>query len=346
LEIRSKVSGAHLRRNLHIQEITTTEKLDALRPEWQKLWSNAPAATPFSSPDWLIPWWHHLGQGHLRLLALREADRLMAVMPCAELRATSHARWALLGEGHSDYLDGIFAEGFEQPALETVLDWLGQSGYDRFEITDLHERSRLRTARCPAGWQVQESLHNVCPVLSLPRAPAQLRLALPAHQLRNVRYYQTRARNLGEVQVERATQQNFPELFRKFFLLHRARWAERGQPGVLADPKLEQFHLDAASAFLEQNMLRLYVLYVAETLAGAIYTFTHRRCAYCYLAGFDPKYKPLSPGTLLIAHTIENALAEHCEAVDFLRGSEAYKYFWGARDEPTYRRTFLRGGKN
>ena len=263
-------------------------------------------------------------------------------MPCAEVRESAQARWALLGEGHSDYLDGTFAEGFDQPALETILDWLGQSGYDRFEITDLHECSRLRTAPCPAGWQAQESLHSVCPVLSLPGAPADLRLMLPAHQLRNVRYYRTRARNLGEMHVERATKENFPELFRKFFLLHRARWAERGQPGVLADPKLEQFHLDVASAFLEQNMLRLYVLSIAENVAGAIYTFTHRRCAYCYLAGFDPRYKTLSPGTLLIAHIIEAGLAEHCETVDFLRGNEAYKYLWGAQDRPTYRRVFLR----
>jgi CelD/BcsL family acetyltransferase involved in cellulose biosynthesis len=147
---------------------------------------------------------------------------------------------------------------------------------------------------------------------------------------------------LGQVRIERATAENFPELFRKFLLLHRARWAERGQPGVLAEPKLEHFHFDVASAFLEQNMLRLYVLYVAENIAGAIYTFTDRRRAYCYLAGFDPKYKPLSPGTLLIAHTIESAWAEHCETVDFLRGNEAYKYFWGAQDHPTYRRVFLR----
>ena len=117
-------------------------------------------------------------------------------------------------------------------------------------------------------------------------------------------------------------------------------------PQVARQALLEQFHLDAASAFLERNMLRLYVLYVAEDIAGAIYTFTHRRRAYCYLAGFDPRYKPFSPGTLLIAYTIESALAEHCKTVHFLRGNEAYKYFWGAQDQPTYRRAFCRGEKN
>lgn len=58
-----------------------------------------------------------------------------------------------------------------------------------------------------------------------------------------------------------------------------------------------------------------------------------------------PGTKAFSPGTLLIAHTIERALAEHCETVDFLRGNEAYKYFWGAQDEAAYRRAFFRGEK-
>jgi CelD/BcsL family acetyltransferase involved in cellulose biosynthesis len=276
------------------------------------------------------------------VLALRDDDRLVAVMPCAEQREPSRARWAPLGEGHSDYLDGTFAEGFEQPALETVLDWLDRAGYDRFEITDLNKRSSLLSAPCPAGWQTEKYFHNVCPVVTLPATRTDLKMTLPPHQLRNVRYYRARARNFGEVHFECATEETFAALFRTFFLLHRARWTERGETGVLADAKLEQFHIDAARAFLLQNMLRLYAIYINESIAGAIYTFTHRRRAYCYLAGFDPLYKSLSPGTLLIAHTIERALAEGCEAVDFLRGNESYKYFWGAKDHPTYRRVFLR----
>lgn len=59
-------------------------------------------------------------------------------------------------------------------------------------------------------------------------------------------------------------------------------------PQVARPALLEQFHLEAASAFLERNMLRLYMLYVAEDIAGAIYTFTHRRRAYCYLADSIP----------------------------------------------------------
>jgi CelD/BcsL family acetyltransferase involved in cellulose biosynthesis len=81
------------------------------------------------------------------------------------------------------------------------------------------------------------------------------------------------------VHFECSTEETFAALFRTFFLLHRARWTERGETGVLADAKLEQFHIDAARTFLLRKILRLYVLHINDSIAGAIYTFTHRRRA-------------------------------------------------------------------
>ena len=42
--------------SLEIEEVTTGTGLEALAPAWQDLWRRAPAATPFHSPAWLIPW--------------------------------------------------------------------------------------------------------------------------------------------------------------------------------------------------------------------------------------------------------------------------------------------------
>lgn len=58
---------------------------------------------------------------------------------------------------------------------------------------------------------------------------------------------------------------------------------------------------------------------------------------YTYLGGFNPALEALSPGTVIIAHAIDEAIGEGRCAFDFLRGREAYKYAWGAADELTYR---------
>jgi CelD/BcsL family acetyltransferase involved in cellulose biosynthesis len=60
-----------------------------------------------------------------------------------------------------------------------------------------------------------------------------------------------------------------------------------------------------------------------------------RRCYY-YIGGFDPRFAALGPGTLLIAHAIEQARLEGAAAFDFLRGAEPYKYRWGAASRPTF----------
>jgi len=39
----------------------------------------------------------------------------------------------------------------------------------------------------------------------------------------------------------------------------------------------------------------------------------------------------------MIGHAIEEAVRAGASEFDFLRGKEAYKYKWGAKDRPTYR---------
>jgi CelD/BcsL family acetyltransferase involved in cellulose biosynthesis len=46
----------------------------------------------------------------------------------------------------------------------------------------------------------------------------------------------------------------------------------------------------------------------------------------------------------MFAHGIAQALGEGARAVDFLRGRERYKYFWGARERACYGRMLERAG--
>jgi len=64
---------------------------------------------------------------------------------------------------------------------------------------------------------------------------------------------------------------------------------------------------------------------------------------YCYLQGSAPAHEKLSPGVLLIGAVIEEAIAAGVRALDFLRGREPYKLWWGARERATYRRKLRRG---
>ncbi len=55
--------------------------LAAFEAEWWDLWHACPAATPFRSPAWLLPWWHVFAPGPLRTVAVRRQGRLVALAP-------------------------------------------------------------------------------------------------------------------------------------------------------------------------------------------------------------------------------------------------------------------------
>ena len=102
------------------------------------------------------------------------------------------------------------------------------------------------------------------------------------------------------------------------FRLHGARWHSRGEPGVLHDAAVRQFHLTAAPKLLEAGVLRLTVLSIDGSVAGVYYGLGHRRRAYAYIGGFDPDFAFESPGTILLGAAIEAAVAEGRERVPFL----------------------------
>ena len=99
---------------------------------------------------------------------------------------------------------------------------------------------------------------------------------------------------------------------------------------------MQRFHLEVVKGIAHSNRLRLYAATLDNTIFGVLYAFTNARRTFYYLNGFDPAHEKFSPGTLLIGHAIEQALAENHEAFDFLRGQEPYKYSWGARDTSTF----------
>jgi CelD/BcsL family acetyltransferase involved in cellulose biosynthesis len=110
---------------------------------------------------------------------------------------------------------------------------------------------------------------------------------------------------------------------------------------VLADETVRAFHAEAAPMLQAAGLLRLHGMRLDGELIGVLYCLADPSNRpeprwYDYIGGFDPRHAALAPGTLLIAHAIESAMAEGAVAFDFLRGAEPYKYHWGAVDQAMF----------
>src|SRR5438552_3499906 len=91
-----------------VEELTSFEQLQSIEPAWMDLWKRDPSATPFQSPQWVLPWIRHFGAGEILTVAVRENGRLDAIAPFFILRDDhdpSESLGMLLGSGNSDYVD-------------------------------------------------------------------------------------------------------------------------------------------------------------------------------------------------------------------------------------------------
>src|SRR6476469_3728619 len=91
-----------------IEALTSIEQLQSIEEPWTDLWRRDPAATPFQSPFWLLPWFRHFGSGEVLAIAARENGRLDALALMFILRDDddpSESLSMLIGTGNTDYLD-------------------------------------------------------------------------------------------------------------------------------------------------------------------------------------------------------------------------------------------------
>ncbi|HET7752606.1 MAG TPA: GNAT family N-acetyltransferase [Anaeromyxobacteraceae bacterium] len=321
---------------IHLEEVGSVGRLHDVERAWEDLWWRAPAATPFSSPAWLLPWCDHLlRQRPWALLAWRGAS-LVGLFPGLVYRRSAVRVLGLLGGGASDYQDALVADGAAAGALLAAV----ARRSDAFDVADLEALppwSPLLGAAPPDGLERTVEPQERCPVLPLPARFDDLSSRTSHHLLSDVRYRQRRLQRRGGFEIARADASTLEEFLAELFRLHQARWATRSRPGVLRGRDLARFHRDSARALLARGMLRLYAMRVGGATVGVLHCVAARARTYAYASALDPAAASHSPGSLLFAHAIERAIAEGCRELDFLRGDEQYKYRWGAEDRMTSR---------
>ena len=96
---------------------------------------------------------------------------------------------------------------------------------------------------------------------------------------------------------------------------------------------------------LELGWLDLSLMRVDGHAVAANFSFDYEDRIYLYNSGYDPSERDLSAGIVLLAQNIEQAIQSGRSSLDMLRGDEAYKYRFAAKDEIIYRIELTRESK-
>jgi CelD/BcsL family acetyltransferase involved in cellulose biosynthesis len=324
--------------------IDSDAALAALRPEWEGLWRSAQSvpggvATPFQSPAWLLPWWGAFGTGMPRVATLRGDDgRLLGLLSLYVLDEGGARKLLPMGVGITDYNDALLDPAAPADAatalLAMALDAAARDGVTCCDLPDLKPGAPLREAEVPPGWREEGWVGEPCPVLALPDSIEALRGPIPSGTLRKLRMARHRAERAGGWTASVAEAEEVLPFWEALVGMHRARWTRlREEGGVLADPRVLAFHRAALPQLFEAGALRLYALRIGGAIAAVYHVLAAGpdRLLF-YISGFDEARAFESPGTILLGHIAEAAIAEGRRELHFLRGGEAYKYAWGGQD--------------
>lgn len=328
---------------LQAEIIGEAGRLAALRGAWEDLWRRSAQATPFQSPDWLIPWWNRFHPGELFTAAVWCQERLVGLAP-AYLEDGAYGRRILpLGISVSDYLDVLLdpaQAGAAGAALVACLAGAG-SRWDVWELEELPPGAASLALPAPEGCADHVFGQSACPVLRLPEAADDLDACIPKGRRRKLRMARHRAARRGLTLVSVGAGE-LDAFLADLIRLHGLRWEARGESGLLADDRLALFLVDTARNFVPAGLARLYAVRIGGETVGAYYGFRHGAGAYAYFSGFDPAYAHESPGAILVGHAIEEAVREGAAEFHLLRGRESYKYEWGAVDRWNQHRRFVK----
>ncbi len=340
--------------DVSVDVITTCDDANAIEAEWRDLMTRARATgvTPFQRPEWLLPWLQIFtsepDQGEPFIITVRDAnDRLIGLLPGVRM-SPSHLE--LAGGDISDYRTPIVDGSAEaqSKACDALREAIAREGFSCvFDDVPPHS-PWIDAVQDDPDWQVEPGC--VCPVVSLPGSADAWMDALPNGLRRNIRRYGQRlADEDGTITYKTLTRDADPAVVEAalaaLFRTHGRRWHERAEAGVLLDHHIRRFHQLSTPALLSSGVLRLHTLSTASAIIAVMYVLVQDQRAYAYIAGFDPEWSHFSPGMLLTAYAMQQAIEDGCAIFDFLRGAEPYKYTWGAVNS-TSARVLRRGNEH
>ena len=333
------MSGGAAARPPGVRATHDPARLEALVPEWSALVDAAGTPSPFSAPEWLVPWWRRFGgRRGLWNSSRRGAARDGSTASSCSRRAPGFPglrRWQLLGNGltGADGLDLLVRAGAGRAVRGALAEALAAGGWDLLDLEDLPFGSptaaALRQVLAPRGVAVETARRFACPGFAI-------RGTFEAHvqELRRRETYGRRVRWLARqpgfrIDVATTPDQAAPAL-EDFLRLHRLRW--KGRAGATGSRRARRRTSTATPRVASPRAAGCASTGCSSPAARS------RRCTgfeaggtfHYYQSGYDPEWAARSPGLVLTGRTVEDAYARGLRYYDFLRGEEAYKLDWTA----------------
>lgn len=287
---------------------------------WNALLARSATDVVFLTQQWQRLWWEARGDEQLLIVLAERDGEQLALAPLFAVEGSL----SLIGSGGSDYLDfiGPLDEATLGAMLEAARDAAeGFSGIELYHVPlDSPTTAMLPGVAARLGLDLHREDAPGAPFADL--ADVELVERLTAR--RSVRKEQARMGRAGELQVRVATETELEPLTAVFLEQHAARWQAAGEASFDRAGSRDLLR-SVILAGHREGWARLTVLEWQGQPAAIDIGLIRGSTQLTWLVSRDPAIHEYSPGRVLGAHVVREALEAGIRRYDFGLGEEEHK---------------------
>jgi CelD/BcsL family acetyltransferase involved in cellulose biosynthesis len=305
-------------------KVETYDSVGEVAAEWDDL-ADRVAAEPWLRPGWVDAWWSAFGAGRLRIIALKQDDRLAGVLPVMEERGIvrSTSNWHTPEFGLLAERDGLgeLAEALLSSRPHRV--WLG------FVDPDCPGVVACRAASEAAGYRVLERTLERSPFVPIEGDWEAYMVGLGKKLTTELRRRRRRLEEAGRFSVEVLDgSERLPALLDEGFAVEASGWkGARGQ-AISSQPETLSFYRALAAWAAERGWLRLAFLRLDGRPFAFDFCIEDHGIHYLLKTGYDPAFGKFAPGMILRYEMLGRAFSIGLRSYEFLGADEPWKLEW------------------
>jgi len=318
---------------------------------WNNLFSESSFPNFFLTWEWTSLWWKWFGiVGNLRLLVIKEASNVVAIVPLHIHRyllmpGIKINTLRFVGDGGPvcpDFLSPILSSTRSASDLAEVIGNAILSSTGKWSAVFFSDV----LLDSPEVYQLVGVLEKSCtkqivigeraPYLSLSESYGLFLSTLGSRQRESIRRRLRQATKRYNVRFECVTSSEGVDCAISD-LLSVFKNSKRGVPDQgFNSSDYFGFHAEIIRTIAKNGWLRLQLLYFDDVPVAFLYGYKFEQTFFFYQTGYDLNYRNDGAGSIILQYSIEQAFIEKCISYEFLRGTEEYKYHFSSGERNSH----------
>ena len=316
---------------MQLRVITDNSGLEALAPEWQRLWALQPRPEIFMHHAWACAFVDVYGPGRGLHCIVMEADgKTRGILPLFR----DEKNWLrFIGDPRSDYSD-VLCDPADADEVVAALS-IHLKKQPALALSAVPEHAMLWKALNVGTHPFTIEVEEPCPAIQF---DAEGQVAKDLLKKESLRRHEKKVAKLGPITMQRASTREEAHAFLPvLFEQHIARWRTTSTPSMFAQPEHRQFYERMIDDEVLWPFVDFRLVKAGDRAVATHFGFFHDRRFVWYKPSFDPELSSMGPGEVLLKLLIAAAVAEGAVEFDFTRGNEGFKQRFATVIRQNYR---------